>query len=467
MTARSRPVIEIVLALLAGLIAAPVFGALIPAVLNRGMIALCLVPVIAAFFLLMIVRPHIAIALILLFRAGLDPLIEKSRSGDQQMGLGAGINVIVILLTVFLAIRFKPDLKKLKFLLFWLAYLLICFCAVFYSPQSFRALRLFMNFVTYVSMAVLPFMLIQKPKDRFVWLKCLLAASIGPVVLGDYQLLRFHGQEDRVLGSFAHPNIFAFFMVLMIVIAFVLILSKEAGLTRNGNNVLKLYMANLFILLLATKTRNAWIACWLIFFIYGLKYDRKILTVTIIMPLLSLFLPAIQERVMDLFQGNDTSKDYGLNSFAWRKRLWMDSLPVIAKRPVEGHGLASFVPLSQTFSAFAESKGVGAHNTYLEILFETGLLGLTAFAGIWWALMRFFSDFVNKIPFLFKKEFILVFAYVISYAVDCTADNMNYYLVSNWYTWFFIGIMYAAALKLREEQVRAGTIDVQNKFPSY
>lgn len=420
---------------------------LLPAILYRGTIALVLLPLIALFFLLMIIRPHIALMLILLFRAGMDPLIEMTRAGDQQMGLGAGINLVVILLTCFMFLHHKPQFKGSKFVLFWLLFLVINFCAVFYSPQPFRALRLFLNFVTYLSMAILPFMLIQKESDKYFWFKCLLVSSIPPILLGNYQFISSGGSAERILGSFQHPNIFAFYLVLMIVVTVMLLRADKAEISPIWKNILKVYLLNLFIMLVFTKTRNAWIACWIIFFIFGLKSDRRILIMTLVLPFFALFIPSIQGRIFDLFQGNDTSKTTDLNSFAWRRRLWMDSLPVIAKRPIEGHGLTSFVPMSETFSDFAFRGGVGAHNTYIEILFETGMLGLSTFVGIWVSLIRYLSKQVKMMVGSLRDEYVLALAYVISYAVVCFADNMNYYLVSNWYTWFFIGIMVACAVK--------------------
>ncbi len=425
---------------------------LVPLVLSRGMIAFFLLPLIALFFLLMLIRPQIALFLILLLRASIDPLIEMTRGGDQQMGLGAGINLVVILLACIMFLRNRPYWRSVSFLFYWVLFLGICFCAVFYSPIPFRAFRLFLNFVTYFCMALFPFILIDKITDKYFWLKCLLASSVGPVLLGNCQFIITRANAERILGSFQHPNIFAFFLVLMIVIAFILLRADTIVISSFWKNVLKIYLVNLFFMLLLTKTRNAWIACWLIFFIYGVLVNRKLLLMVVLLPFVVLLIPSLQQRIMDLFSGNDITQTSGLNSFAWRRRLWADSLPVIAKRPIEGHGLSSFVPMSQTFSAFADKSGVGAHNTYLEIIFETGLLGLSAFVGIWVSLLQFFKRFVKSSEGNLRGEYVLALGYVISYAVVCSADNMNYYLVSNWYTWFFIGVMAACACKFSNKE---------------
>jgi hypothetical protein len=40
----------------------------------------------------------------------------------------------------------------------------------------------------------------------------------------------------------------------------------------------------------------------------------------------------------------------------------------------------------------------------------------------------------------FFKPNVLLFAYVLSYAMVSFSDNMLYYLAFNWYFWFFIGL---------------------------
>jgi O-antigen ligase len=86
-----------------------------------------------------------------------------------------------------------------------------------------------------------------------------------------------------------------------------------------------------------------------------------------------------------------------------------------------------------------------AHNVYIEILFESGFLGLSTFVGIWLSLVTFYLKRLRQEFASLHWEYSLSIGYVISYMVMCIADNMNYYLM---YSWFFIGLMVASARKL-------------------
>src|ERR1017187_1192770 len=59
-------------------------------------------------------------------------------------------------------------------------------------------------------------------------------------------------------------------------------------------------------------------------------------------------------------------------------RLWMvrDSIPMIAKRPLLGYGLGSFVEVFPLFRKFYTNYTVNAaHNDYVQVLVETGTVG--------------------------------------------------------------------------------------------
>jgi O-antigen ligase len=87
------------------------------------------------------------------------------------------------------------------------------------------------------------------------------------------------------------------------------------------------------------------------------------------------------------------------------------------------------------------SKGAPAHNAYLGILFETGIIGLLSYLFIFFAILKKIS---LKLSIILKKtsfEYAIIFSYVLSYMVSSFSDNMLYYLAFNWYFWFFIGIM--------------------------
>lgn len=182
-------------------------------------------------------------------------------------------------------------------------------------------------------------------------------------------------------------------------------------------------------------------AVWMCLLIYGLLSERRYLWAAMVLPFLAFLHPEVQNRVMDLFQGNTPGGYRKLNSFAWRKELWKSALPWIQERPWFGYGLASFKPTTLQFFKNAVGSGSGAHNTYLEIAFEMGLAGLLPFLLLFKEyVFRFFSA-MKKLKGGLSKRYAIMVAFVLSYMIICTSDNLLHYLTFNWYFWFFTGLM--------------------------
>lgn len=208
-------------------------------------------------------------------------------------------------------------------------------------------------------------------------------------------------------------------------------------------------MLNMVVLLIATKTRNAWIACFSGFFIYGILQDRKILLVLLLLLSIFFMVPSVKERAMSSTDKNARMNGYqGIDSFDWRRQMWEGSLSQIARRPLQGYGLSSFQPMSEQFSNVGRNRG--AHNVYIEVLFEAGILGLISFLSLFLTPLSIFLENMRK-SFSQNQSrlWALAASYVISYMIICSADNLSYYLVLNWYVWFFIGLMFVSGPFMR------------------
>jgi O-antigen ligase len=301
--------------------------------------------------------------------------------------------------------------------------------------------------------------------DKRFWLKMLFFSTFLPVLYANFDLLR-GGTYDtyegmRIQGSFTHPNILAFYLVLVIAMTFYVFKSNIFILTRARKTMLRLYLINLFVLLLATKTRNAWLSCWVLFFVYGFLKEKKYIIFCIFMPLLLLVHPDSLGRILNLFTGK--SEQYGgkLNSFAWRLKLWRDCLLFMKEKFLFGYGLASFSEFSYVFSSekLWVRRAFASHNTYLEFLFCTGIAGLIGYIMIFFNVLKSLYSKVKKSAANLSKAYALVLSYVISYMVICSADNIEHYLVFNWYFWFFIGtVLRGMQFDDAEEDIHNNTV---------
>lgn len=409
-------------------------------------IFLLALPIFGLLLVVFALHPKWSLAVMLVSRPLLDNLLENTKMsfGDASIGFGAGINLLVLLLTSLLLIRENNFPTRQKITVYWLMFLAILFAATLYSPYLSRAVRLYANYWTYFAMYLVPFFLIKNRNDFVFWSKVLVSAFVLPVAFAGIDLLQggeiYADAGLRIRGTFTHPNILAFFLVLGIAVTFY---ATRMEIMKKGSKAqlgLTLLLLSMTVLLFATKTRNAWTACFFFFFLYGLLKERKTLLFLTLGCFLAMLVPQIHTRVFEIFSPEKLTAYDGVNSFAWRMEIWKSSLPLIAAQPLQGYGLTSFMPMSLDF--FSSHAKMGAHNLYLEMLFEAGIVGLTSIAALFLVVLCSFVTRIARTQSLLESRGLTVaFCYFASYMLTCTADNLGYYLVLNWYVWFFIGLV--------------------------
>jgi O-antigen ligase len=201
-----------------------------------------------------------------------------------------------------------------------------------------------------------------------------------------------------------------------------------------------LYLPVIIILLLLTGARAPWIAAAILLIVYASSIDKRYLLCLPLVPFIS-FIPGVEERISDLQTGYD---DYGyaqLNSYAWRKLHWQSALDWLMANPspslVLGYGLGSFEYYQPKFSL---RPGVfGAHNVFLQIFFEMGILGLLAFL---WLFVSLFTKLKKGYSFD-KAGSTIMMTFAASFLINSYSDNTLDYLVFEWYFWFVMGVVCA------------------------
>jgi O-antigen ligase len=415
-------------------------------VLSQKPAYLLALPVGILFFAVLVIKPKWVLMMLVLLRPLLDNLLNLTRTGSsagQGVGVGAVLNLAVILLSIFLSFHYAAFPRGNKVVFCWFIFLFLMFLSVCYSPFPLEAMRLYFNYMSYFAMFIIPFLVIKSKKDFLFWLKILAWSFVLPVLCANIDLLhggrQFEDAGKRIAGTFTHPNILAFYLVLGITLYFYILKSGYLKLKPTVMWSMRILVLNMLVLLIATKTRNAWIACMSVFFIYGLLKDKKFLIIFLLLIPLTLVIPSVKERVLTAISNKQVTDYHGINSFEWRLRMWKSSIPMIEKRPLQGYGLSSFLPMSGKFSDVGAN---GAHNAYLEMLYEAGIFGLVSFVFLFLSsLTIFFRNLRNSVNQHQAQLWALLVGYVIGYMVVCFGDNLAYYLVLNWYVWFFIGLM--------------------------
>ena len=138
--------------------------------------------------------------------------------------------------------------------------------------------------------------------------------------------------------------------------------------------------------LLLTLTRQAWFG-FLTALVFLIFFWRK--KVLLLLPIILLItyiaspLPA-QQRVKDAFSGKDVT-------FGMRTALWKGGLKIFKDYPLTGCG---FRCVDLVHSQYPDPTGYvaryrGMHNNFIQLAVDTGILGVTAWLGIWFCFLRF------------------------------------------------------------------------------
>lgn len=437
-------------AMLTVIVLALVMGIIVPFytdVMDYKLARLLALPAILVFGFLLIFNRLLLLTLIILFRSTGDVILESTRFslGGYETGVGGLINLCVIMLACMLVFE-KPARLPKKMTLSWVPFLLVALFGVVISPEKGDAIRTYLTLLSYFAMFVIAFYFVHSGKDFRHSVKLVLWSSVIPALyaLVDVAMNGAAGGAEgfRLQSTFTHPNIFAFYLTLMIPLILYVLKDKVAPLKSGSRIVLTLYMFYLLALLVLTQTRSAWLALMIVFVAYALLFERRYLLYLMLLPVAALMIPEIRDRLMDLGSGTAAVGYAKLNSFAWRLSIWESGLQWM--RPshyVFGYGLEAFRHYSQTFFPAANHMNWGAHNVYVQWFFDVGLLGLCAYLFLY-ARVAMMLKSLAKID---KLAAFVTLSLVFIYLVVSSSDNIFGYLVFNWYFWFTVGIGCALA----------------------
>jgi|GEM_PF-273004 len=434
---------------------------MIGGVASEKPVMMAVLPLILLTAFLFIYSREAFLIVVLLVRAGANPIFEQARM-TAVGGLGGLLNALVILLAALIISR---DPKRIPKAAWWIWTPLLGMQAVglLYSPETVAAIRLYLGYLSVVALFLVAFYLVMDENDLNKMLKIITWSSV-PVALVSIAYIamgRTAGGGDalensglRYGGPFPHANILAFYLVLSLGVLFYRWKSRQVGQTPFSTAAVVGYMLLLLGLLYATKTRSAWISVLFIFTVYGLVKERRyIVYLVIIGAAAGMALPELRERVMGLTEGNEVVQYAKLNSFAWRKLLWTDALQWMSpKRYLIGYGSESFFALSPTFFSMAGPMKWGAHSAVVQTFFELGAAGLAAYLWLYFSTARLLRRLFSVKPLLALIAMCLLVA---NFLVS-SSDNMFAYLIYNWYFWFTMGCLCALAMRLVPDGVMQG-----------
>lgn len=220
-------------------------------------------------------------------------------------------------------------------------------------------------------------------------------AMTVPVLVALGQLLTatglsFGGLDNRVSGTFGHPNVLGFYLVITLSL---LLLNYRQSLLYPWLIVMSC------LTLLFTYTRGAYLGFAVVQIILGLKYYRKYIFIGVgsIIGLL-LGWQLLNAVMISTFNYNLNDNDLlrrvtiraeEADSLAWRVEVFKQMAPKTLPSPFLGYGLGNFVTLRKLgdIGLFDDPE---AHNDYLRLAIEIGFVGLLLYLFFWISLLTTF-----------------------------------------------------------------------------
>jgi O-antigen ligase len=235
----------------------------------------------------------------------------------------------------------------------------------------------------------------------------------GTDFIRGFGLTEVKGKFLSIRATFSHFNNFAGFIAIMFLLNCGLLFTVRKFLTR-----LPLYLLSFLILInmFFTYSRTAWLSlfCGLLFLImfYPDKKVRK--TFFVLLPFFigaMITIPFSRGLISSFIQRAD----------AGRFRIWAAAFQMFKESPLIGKGLGLFMDYLPRYGL----ERLYAHNCYLQILAETGLLGLLPFL---WFLGQIIFRGLKKIIKDTDTVFLGLFSAYLAFLLQIFFDTHLYSL---------------------------------------
>lgn len=286
----------------------------------------------------------------------------------------------IVLLSLAVAAFFYSELCVPRFVIYFVPFLLVLVISTILSDYKYAAFLKLWDYWMAGMWAILVFTLIHQDRriweSRHVWLFFACAISAVAAIL-----IYDHARFSRISGSFVNPNEYAIFALILFCFG-IFCLEHESNKTR------KIYIAFLIVLLLLTaglsRSRSVFLASLFIAFLAFVRHkgSRTIKLLLVLLVLVSGLLITIRLKYYD-----DPLQYY-------RLEIWKSSLKGIREDPYLGIGLGMLPYRALTFNFPGESQlgrygriARSADSQYVQILGETGFLGLLSFLFGWIGLL--------------------------------------------------------------------------------
>lgn len=276
-------------------------------------------------------------------------------------------------------------IKKYRVIALFLLFIIFSLISIFYSIDKSSSLIEASRIIIIFILFVYSILAVENKKHFYQLTASLLVGSLIPCLIAFYEFFTASGWWDKTImafradGTFSHPATLAFYLLCTAPIIYALMVDK---IGKNVKVILAiLLISNLFITLI-TLTRGAWIGLLVMLLVFGLFKSRKFLVaIAALIFMVYLFSPAINQRVNDVFNPKYNS------SLITRLKIIQTTLPAFKNAPIFGYGFGNFDIIHLKYNTEAKTyESLQAHNDYLRLLIELGIIGLILYLSIFISL---------------------------------------------------------------------------------
>ncbi|KXZ40512.1 O-antigen ligase [Alkalithermobacter thermoalcaliphilus JW-YL-7 = DSM 7308] len=313
--------------------------------------------------------------------------------------------------------------------------LLFCISIIFSTAMSKNIISSLQVAVMYFCIIGFYFMCVNEIKTEktlYLIVKVLVISALIVSLYGIYQKIAgvytpeswvdkemFSDIQTRVYSTFKNPNVLGEYLVLLIPVTVSLFWHYEKITYKIGVIVVALSMT---LCLLYTYSRGAWLGLLLATLVFAVLINKRMLLIVGLMILILPFiLPgSILNRFLSIGNISETSSSY-------RVLVWTSSLNMAKDYWISGIGMGidTFTKVYPLYAA----KGVyvlHAHNVYIQILIELGIVGLISFIGIIALFYKEMLNCINKKDKNLSKLIIGISSGVAGFLFQGFVDNIWY-----------------------------------------
>jgi putative inorganic carbon (hco3(-)) transporter len=190
--------------------------------------------ILFCIFALAAIKPMQGLFLLIIARPCLDVLTDKAiiATNNFSLNIASIIAVLTILFSVIILIKNFSKIKTLPLKYSWIIFIIIAVVSIFFSYSSYLSLAESLRLLSILAVYALAYLLINSSQDLKNLIKAIVVSAIIPSLFALWQFytdtglsIPFEGIYNRIYGTFAHPNLFAYYLLLPIALSLYLFLS--------------------------------------------------------------------------------------------------------------------------------------------------------------------------------------------------------------------------------------------------